>query len=605
MEHQQTKKGKNLFSFFKSRDNSHSSSNVDTPVPNEQPPSKCQRIEIDSTSIQSDPALRSPIWQYPVNQRDAFRRAYIEKGATQPKLKEYPRSECGKQNRRFQYSWFKQFPWLEYSITNDATFCFPCFVFENERSSRGSFTTGGFNSWKRVNNGERCAFLMHVGGPNSLHCNAFNNMNALKNVDQSIERIINVQSSEEIQKNRLRLRTTIESIRWLVPQACPLRGHDESESSKNRGNFIQLIKLIGKLRVDIDDVVLDKAPKNAKYISARIQKKILHIYANKVRNKIREEVGDAKFFILVDEGTDEADSEQMAIVLRFVDIDGFLQERFFYVVHVSNTAVATLKEEISNVLLSFNLQIENIRGQGYDGASNMRGTWNGLQALFLNYCPYAYYVHCFAHRLQLALVAAAQDESSTWVFFSQLTAIVNFVGASPKRHHQLQIAQANEIAKNVATGERETGKGVNQIGTLHRAGATRWSSHFESICSLVDMYVATCTVLENLVDEGSTPAIRGEAQGHFRIMKTFEFVFILHLMHKIMALTNMLCKSLQNKSLDILNAVNCVKTTAGLLSTLRENGWDSHIEHVESVCRENDIDITDGIVYITYRIFRR
>ena len=110
MEHQQTKKGKNLFSFFKSRDNSPSSSNVDTPVPNEQPPSKCQRIEIDSTSIQSDPALRSPIWQYPINQRDAFRRAYIEKGATQPKLKEYPRSECGKQNRRFQYSWFKQFP---------------------------------------------------------------------------------------------------------------------------------------------------------------------------------------------------------------------------------------------------------------------------------------------------------------------------------------------------------------------------------------------------------------------------------------------------------------------------------------------------------------
>ena len=136
----------------------------------------------------------------------------------------------------------------------------------------------------------------------------------------------------------------------------------------------------------------------------------------------------------------------------------------------------------------------------------------------------------------------------------------------------MQIAQANEIAKNVATGEREIGKGVNQIGTLHRAGATRWSSHFESICSLVDMYVATCTVLENLVDEGSTPAIRGEAQGHFRIMKTFEFVFILHLMHKIMALTDMLCKSLQNKSLDILNAVNCVKTTAGLLSTLRENG---------------------------------
>ena len=33
----------------------------------------------------------------------------------------------------------------------------------------------------------------------------------------------------------------------------------------------------------------------------------------------------------------------------------------------------------------------------------MRGEWNGLQALFLNDCPYAY-GHCLAHCLQLTLV---------------------------------------------------------------------------------------------------------------------------------------------------------------------------------------------------------
>jgi hypothetical protein len=42
----------------------------------------------------------------------------------------------------------------------------------------------------------------------------------------------------------------------------------------------------------------------------------------------------------------------------------------------------------------------------------MRGAWNRLQALFLKDCPYAYYVHCFAHRLQLTLVAAARNEIS-------------------------------------------------------------------------------------------------------------------------------------------------------------------------------------------------
>ncbi|KAL5680742.1 hypothetical protein ACJX0J_007127, partial [Zea mays] len=41
------------------------------------------------------------------------------------------------------------------------------------------------------------------------------------------------------------------------------------------------------------------------------------------------------------------------------------------------------------------------RGKGYDGASNMRGEFNGLQKLIRDENPFAFYVHCFAHQLQL------------------------------------------------------------------------------------------------------------------------------------------------------------------------------------------------------------
>jgi hypothetical protein len=33
----------------------------------------------------------------------------------------------------------------------------------------------------------------------------------------------------------------------------------------------------------------------------------------------------------------------------------------------------------------------------------MRGGWNELQALVLNDFPYTYYIHCFAHILQLVI----------------------------------------------------------------------------------------------------------------------------------------------------------------------------------------------------------
>ena len=83
----------------------------------------------------------------------------------------------------------------------------------------------------------------------------------------------------------------------------------------------------------------------------------------------------------------------MAIILRYVN------ERFFEVVNVKETSASTLKKEICIVLTHYNLLVEDLRGQRFDGASNMRDVWNGLQVLFLEDCPYAYYVHCFSYWL--------------------------------------------------------------------------------------------------------------------------------------------------------------------------------------------------------------
>jgi len=47
----------------------------------------------------------------------------------------------------------------------------------------------------------------------------------------------------------------------------------------------------------------------------------------------------------------------------------------------------------------------------------MRGKWNGLQTLFLIDCPYAYYVHRFAHRLRPTLVATSREVILIHQFF--------------------------------------------------------------------------------------------------------------------------------------------------------------------------------------------
>lgn len=84
----------------------------------------------------------------------------------------------------------------------------------------------------------------------------------------------------------------------------------------------------------------------------------------------------------MDKSWDEAKREQIPIVLKFVDNDGFIQEQFFDLIHVGDTMSLTLKKEISHILSNNNLNIQNMQGQRYDGASNIHGEWNGLQALF-------------------------------------------------------------------------------------------------------------------------------------------------------------------------------------------------------------------------------
>ena len=138
------------------------------------------------------------------------------------------------------------------------------------------------------------------------------------------------------------------------------RGHDESLDSKNMGNFIELIKFTSTFNDKVASVILKNASGNAKYTLPTIQKEILHILASNVWNAIHEEIGDTKFCILVDEARDESKREQMAIILRFVDKEGFIKERFFHTVHVRNTTTLTLKNEICAVLSHYNLYIENI-----------------------------------------------------------------------------------------------------------------------------------------------------------------------------------------------------------------------------------------------------
>jgi hypothetical protein len=167
------------------------------------------------------------------------------------------------------------------------------------------------------------------------------------------------------------------------------------------------------------------------------------------------------------------------------------------------------------------------------------------------------------------------------------------IGASCKRNDEFQQAQAEEIAYMIAIDELETGRGLNQIGTLQRAGDTRWGSHLRSVSSLINKFSSTCVVLLKIIDDGGTYLQRGDADAAYESMTSFEFVFILHLMKELMEITDELCQALQCKSEDILHAMNLVASTKALIQELRDDGWDSLLTNVTSFCEARNIDLLD------------
>jgi len=476
---------------------------------------------------------------------------------------------------------------LEYSILKDAAYCLFCYLFRLDTENQvggDSFVTEGFKNWKKKDK-----LQSHVGAHNSAHNQARRRCEALLNQKQSIITFFDKQSDQQKRDYRTRLNASVDCIRFLQQQGLAFRGHDESKTSSNQGNFRELLHFLAKHNEEIDKVVLENAPENHQMTAPDIQKEIANAAASETLDAILKDLGDSSFAILVDEARDISVKEQLAIILRYVDKKGHVIERFLGITHVSNTTAAALKMAIESVLIKHHLSISRLRGQGYDGASNMRGELNGLKTLILNENSSAYYVHCFAHQLQLTLVAVAKNHIQIATFFSLVNSIFNVVGASCKRRDTLREKRIAEVVKALQNNEISTGRGLNQEMNLKRPGDTRWSSHYGAIINLIIMFSSIIEAVEDIVEDSLYSEQKAEANILIQSLQTFEFAFNLHLMKSVLGITNELSQALQRKDQNILNAMKLVEVSKQRLQAMREEGWNSLFEEISLFCAKKNI----------------
>ena len=95
------------------------------------------------------------------------------------------------------------------------------------------------------------------------------------NPNAAIDNKIEKWSDEEIKHYKIRLTYSLRCIKFLLHQGLAFRGHDESEKSSNRGNFIELLRFLTGNSEEVNKFVFNNAPGNCSLTSLMIQKQII------------------------------------------------------------------------------------------------------------------------------------------------------------------------------------------------------------------------------------------------------------------------------------------------------------------------------------------
>jgi hypothetical protein len=131
------------------------------------------------------------------------------------------------------------------------------------------------------------------------------------------------------ESNQAYIKTIADIILLCGRQEFALRGDDESEGSASKGNFLELVAFVARHNEQFSRKLV-QVRGNASYISPQIQNEIIMAICEVITDNIASRViSSGCFAVLADETKDASKSEQISIILRFVNTRNFtIEERF-------------------------------------------------------------------------------------------------------------------------------------------------------------------------------------------------------------------------------------------------------------------------------------
>ncbi|CAH2293088.1 zinc finger MYM-type 1-like [Pelobates cultripes] len=187
------------------------------------------------------------------------------------------------------------------------------------------------------------------------------------------------------------LQRLVAIVQYLGKQCLAFRGSSDTLFSENNGNYLKLVEMMATF----DSVMQSHLKKiqnseiHQHYLGKDIQNELIGLISKEIQRRILRLLKDAKYFsIILDCTPDITLVEQMTMVFRFVSVkqgdsptanpEIHIEERFLGFLPVHNSSGEGLTEAILNVLEMLKIPLSDMRGQGYDNGSNMKGKHLGV-----------------------------------------------------------------------------------------------------------------------------------------------------------------------------------------------------------------------------------
>ncbi len=189
----------------------------------------------------------------------------------------------------------------------------------------------------------------------------------------------------------------------------------------------------------------------------------------------------------------------MSFVVRYFNTsNGTINERFLSFSHAKCLDASSLSEYIKELITDFDFDFNKLVSQGYDGASVMSGQHSGVQTRVRKFAPYAQYIHCHAHVLNLVLVDYVRSVQAASEFFVLLEALYVFVSTS--KVHVIFVENQKQLHPD------------KQPLELQKLSDTRWVCRYaavNAVCRTFDSLLLTVEKVAESQDAKKSIEARG------------------------------------------------------------------------------------------------